>query len=111
MAGSGRWVRIQSGQLSFGLNSDTKATVYASMVPTPDSNSYHGITIDTQEINLVNVDTLSISNIEGYTGIIPMCTYFYSPYNCMFWDPSEFDINNVRTSFVNHEFVNGILVS
>lgn len=109
MAGSGKWIRIASGKLSFGNNNSTYAEMYSSKI-TNNSKDYLGMTIDCSHIALTGLTEFSIADVKGYTGVISMCTDFYTPYDCLIWDPTSYNINNVRTAFQNYRFVHGFCV-
>lgn len=108
---SGKYVKIQSGRLSFGSNT----TEYANIRPasyTRNGVTYYGIHDYTSNyINLSGVEELSIRGYKGYTGTIKMYTKFTTPNrSVIIFDLDAQDVADIQVAYTTYRFVNGICV-
>lgn len=112
ITGSGKWIQIINGIMKFGKDS----TQYGTIEPyeyTHNNETTQGITSTLTYISITNLNDFSVEYKKGYTGIIPMCTYFYDPYNALIWDPydlDDFNPDNVLVTMKQYRFVNGFMV-
>ena len=107
--GSGKYVKLQSGRLSFGVNSTQYGQVFAitkSFIP----ETFYGIQSDIQYLKLTNLTKLCIARGLGFTGTVQMYSYYYSPYNSLIWDSEDYRASNIRSTAVTYRFVRGIMV-
>lgn len=110
VTGSGKYLQIVSGVVNYGVDSTQYGTAYASQSPQQSYGTLNGLCSTMSYLNLQNLNKLSIGSMTGYTGVIPICTYYYSPYPLIIWDPEDYNINRVTATITNYRFVNGICV-
>lgn len=108
VTGSGKYLRIVSGVVSYGVDNTQYGTAYASQSPQQSYGKLNGLCSTMSYLNLQNVNKLSIGSMTGFTGILPVLGYYYSPYPLILWDPESMDINNVYSTMTTWRFVNGV---
>lgn len=112
ITGSGKWIQIVNGTMKFGNNATQYGTIEC-YAYTNNNETIYGITSSITYLGISNLSDLSVEYKKGYTGIIPMCTYFYDPYNVLIWDPydlEDFNPDNVLVTMTQYRFVNGFMV-
>lgn len=110
ITGSGKYVQISNGTLKIGNGSTLFANIYADSV-TYNNAVYKGMSVASLTyLNLTGLNSLTIGDAQGYTGVIPMCTAFSDPYSVLIWDEEDYDISRITRTFKNYRFVNGVMV-
>lgn len=108
-SGSGKYIKVQSGRLNFGVDNQQYG-YFQAITKVYDSDTYYGLTSSLQCIDLPNVTELACAKGVGYTGTIKMYSYYYCPYNTLIWDSEDYRASNIRSTAVTYRFVNGIMV-
>ncbi len=109
-SGSGKWVKIQTGVMSFGKDNQTYGSVYAYQ-QSYGSNTFNGIKVDGfNYLDFSNLSEFAIGNVAGYTGTIRMYTDIICPYDLIIWDPTN-DLSRISTPYITAQFEKGFLVS
>lgn len=112
ITGIGKWFKLENGIMKFGKDATQYGTA-ESYDYTHNNVITQGITSSLTYIGISNLNDFSIEYKKGYTGIIPMYTYFYDPYNVLIWDQydlNDFNPDNVLTTYKQYRFVNGFMV-
>ena len=109
--GSGKYIKIQTGRLSFGSGTSE----YANIRPTSYTRNgvtYYGIQDYTSNyIWLSWLEELTIRNYKGYSGIIRMYTNFTTPNrSVILFDLDAQDIADIKVAYTDYRFVHGICV-
>ena len=111
--GSGKWIRISSGTLSFGNKSGNTTTTYGNVYAnsvTQNNVTYRGFYAASMSyLNLTGLTELTVGDAKGYTGTVKMYTYFYDPYNVVIWDP-DWDTSQIVRRYKTYRFVHGFMV-
>jgi len=111
--GSGKWIQVSAGTLSFGNKSGSTNTTYGNVYAnsiTQNSVTYRGFYAASMSyLNLTGLTELTVGDAKGYTGIVKMYTYFYDPYNVVIWDP-DWDTSQIVRRYKNYRFVHGFMV-
>ena len=105
--GSGKWIKIDRGILSSGIDEHTCSNTYATKV-TLNGKKYYGF-IDTaiQIIELSKLTRFTLAPGVGYTGTVRMYTEFTCPYQILL---EEEDYSRIVANYVTYRFVNGFMV-
>ena len=110
ITGSGKWIRVAAGAMSCGSGSTTYSNMYAATAVV-DNKTYYGFTDSTLEyLDLPNLTDFTMGYVRGYTGTVKMYSYFYTPYQCLIWDPKDMKISDVKVSYQTYRFVDGFFV-
>lgn len=114
-SGSGKWIKIESGDLKFGNNNTTYSRTYASTISCYNGSSYenyHGLTTQyASVVDLTSVQSLTIGNKKCFTGNTRMYTTFYYPYsNFPIWDDSWMRPESIIRKSKWYEWSNGIMI-
>ena len=108
ITGSGKYIKIERGTVTFGSKSGNTETNYGSVYAFT-TGAADGIQSNIKKLALTGVDEVSVGYQRGYTGVIPMCTYFYTDWQWLFYDEDE-DPPYMTCTFTNYQFVNGFMV-
>ena len=102
ISGSGKFVKIMGGVLSFGTNNTTHAEIYRDTT-TYSGNTYYGITCTGTYFSLSGLNELVIGTLVAYTGTIRMYTLLYM-------EPNLIGDTYVNAYSEEMRFVNGFFV-
>ncbi len=110
VTGSGKFLGIVRGSAYWGIDSTQYGSARASQSPQQSYGKLNGLYASMSYLNFQNLNKLSIGSMTGYTGILPVLAYYYSPYPLILWDPESMNVNNIYSAIVDYRFVNGICV-
>lgn len=105
--GSGKWIKVDRGALSSGIDNHTCSNTSAATV-TLDGKTYYGF-VDTaiETIELPQLSRVTLAPGVGYTGSVKMYNTFKCPYQVFI---EEDDYSEIVTEYTVYKFVNGFLV-
>lgn len=105
--GSGKWIKIDRGVISSGIDNHTCSSTSAATV-TLNGKTYYGfVDTSTQCIDLPQLSRFTLSPGVGYTGSVKMYTEFTCPYQIIL---EEEDYSQVVANYRNYDFINGFMV-
>ena len=105
--GSGKWIKIDKGVLSFGIDEHTCSQAYAATVELNGKTYYGFIDPTIQHIEFPQLSRVTLYPGVGYTGTVKMYTKFECPYQVFIEEDNYYD---VETEYAKCKFVNGFLV-
>ena len=109
-SGSGKWVKLQSGIITFGKDNETygTASAYAWSYGVRHANGLRlgGIGY----LNLTGLSEFAVGDVQGYTGTIRIYTQFDCPYDLIIWDPDN-DLSRIVATYKTVRFEKGFCVS
>ena len=108
-SGSGKWVKLERGVMSFGNDDRTYGSVnaYAYSYGTITGNGIRLNGID--YIGFSGLSEFAVGDVQGYTGTVKMYTSFECPYDLIIWDPA-YDLSQITATYKTVRFEKGFCV-
>lgn len=108
--GSGKYVKIERGRFSFGINGNVCSSAFATTSQYEGYTYYGMMDSSLRYINLTSLSELTLWHGVGYTGTVRMCTEFTCPYQILLEEESYANIvTKYKTAYFSNGFCTGVL--